>query len=183
MAPTTIVLMPGEIYFGPQKVKLKTLLGSCVAVALWHPQKQLGGMCHFVLPSRHGGTQLDARYADEAMQLFTHEMALHKTRPKEYQAWLFGGANMFSKLAKECQNHDATHLHRCVGCNSVACRNRIAAFELINKYGLTLMESDLGGHQHRQVEFHLGKGKPHLKHSCVNNKVPPALSPLWTQRL
>jgi hypothetical protein len=48
---------------------------------------------------------------------------------------------------------------------------------------MVLMESDLGGHQHRQVEFHLGKGKPYLKHNSVSTKVPPALSPLWTQRL
>lgn len=185
MTATTLVLMPGEFYFGQQKLRLKTLLGSCVAIVLWHPQKQMGGMCHFVLPSRHSHNHaaLDARYADEAMQLFVNEMSRHKTKPGEYQVWLFGGANMFSKRATECQHHDATHLHRCIGCNSVACRNRIAAFELINRHGMVLMEADLGGHQHRQIEFHLGKGVPHLKHNRVATSPAHPPLPLWTQRL
>ena len=45
-----ISLLPGELYFG-QRHLLKTLLGSCVAITLWHPQRQLGGMCHFLLPT------------------------------------------------------------------------------------------------------------------------------------
>lgn len=185
MLTNTLVLMPGDFYFGQQKLRLKTLLGSCVSIVVWHPQKQLGGMCHFVLPSRHGHVpaKLDARYADEAMQLFLNEMTRHKTKPGDYQAWLFGGANMFSKLAKECRNHDATHLHRCANCNSVACRNRIAAFELINRHGLVLMEADLGGHQHRQIEFQLGRGDPHIKHTHTVATPGKPLIPLWTQRL
>lgn len=163
-----LVLMPGDIYFGHQPVKVKTLLGSCVAIVLWHPQKRLGGMCHFVLPTRQGiGGLLDARYANDAMQIYIKEMAKHNTRPHEYQAWLFGGASMFSALVKECQTQHATQPRRCEGCKSVACRNRIAALELVNKYELILMESDLGGHHHRLVEFHLGMGKPFLRHHQV----------------
>lgn len=168
----TIVLMPGEIFFSQQKVKVKTLLGSCVAIVLWHPQKQLGGMCHFVLPSRSGTGPLDARYANDAMQMFINEMALHKTRPHEYQAWLYGGANMFSNLAKECRDHDTNRFNRCQGCKSVACSNRITARELIKKHELVLVESDLGGHQHRQVEFNLGVGKPILRHNPMTASVP-----------
>lgn len=34
---------------------IATLLGSCVAVCLWDPQAKIGGMNHFMLPSRSPG--------------------------------------------------------------------------------------------------------------------------------
>ena len=46
-------LMPGDFVFGNSELKLKTLLGSCVAITLWHPDKKIGGMCHYMLPGRN----------------------------------------------------------------------------------------------------------------------------------
>jgi chemotaxis protein CheD len=31
---------------------IRTVLGSCVSITLWHPVKRVGGMCHFLLPTR-----------------------------------------------------------------------------------------------------------------------------------
>ena len=47
-----LTLMPGQLHFGGHAATLRTLLGSCLAVTLWHPERRLGGMCHFLLPSR-----------------------------------------------------------------------------------------------------------------------------------
>jgi hypothetical protein len=48
---------------------LRTLLGSCVAITLWHPTRRIGGMCHFLLPERKRRTNEppDGRYGDEAV--------------------------------------------------------------------------------------------------------------------
>ena len=35
-----LFLMPGQWYFGGKASELRTLLGSCVAVTLWHPAKR-----------------------------------------------------------------------------------------------------------------------------------------------
>ncbi|MFM2120003.1 MAG: hypothetical protein RL722_1471, partial [Pseudomonadota bacterium] len=55
-----LLILPGQLWFGPGGERapvLRTLLGSCVAVTLWHPGRQLGGMCHYLLPARqHGST-------------------------------------------------------------------------------------------------------------------------------
>ena len=48
--PPVMHLQPGELIFGRGRGTIQTLLGSCVAVTLWHPQRRLSGMCHFVLP-------------------------------------------------------------------------------------------------------------------------------------
>src|SRR5439155_18563598 len=41
-----IFLQPGEWYFGDADTRIRTLLGSCVAITMWHPRRCLGGMCH-----------------------------------------------------------------------------------------------------------------------------------------
>ena len=42
-----------------------------MALTLWHPQRRLGGMCHYLLPERGGATTvgLDGRYGTEAIDL------------------------------------------------------------------------------------------------------------------
>ena len=51
-----IYLQPGEYFWGGQNNRVKTLLGSCVAICIWHPKLKIGGMSHCLLPSRsHGG--------------------------------------------------------------------------------------------------------------------------------
>lgn len=96
-----VVLKPGEFFFGSDGERIKTLLGSCVAITLWHPQKKVGGMCHFLLPESPNGLKppFDGRYCDHAMQLFDRAMRQHHTSADQYQVKLFGGANMFPNVA------------------------------------------------------------------------------------
>lgn len=71
-----IVLQPGEFFFGQDDTIIRTHLGSCVAITMWHPEQKRGGMCHYMLPSRgHNDDGLDGRYADEAIQLFINEIS------------------------------------------------------------------------------------------------------------
>lgn len=165
--------MPGDFYFGDHTTCIKTLLGSCVAIVMWHPQKRIGGMCHYMLPGRSERTELSARYADEAMQMFLRKMALYQTRPQEYQAKVFGGADMFSNLPSRCPDAGDTFAKVCSGCQSVACRNRHTAKALLQQHGFTIVESDLGGTKHRQVEFHIGSGKTRVTRNSATPPVPP----------
>ncbi|MBL8511280.1 MAG: chemotaxis protein CheD, partial [Betaproteobacteria bacterium] len=47
-----IFLQPGEFYFGDADTRIRTLLGSCVSITMWHPTRRIGGMCHYMLPTR-----------------------------------------------------------------------------------------------------------------------------------
>ena len=69
---------------------LRTLLGSCIAITIWHPGRRIGGMCHFLLPSRarRPGDALDGRYGDEAMEAMMDLLKLTQTKPSEYAAGL-----------------------------------------------------------------------------------------------
>lgn len=154
-----IFLQPGDFYFGDQNTRIRTILGSCISITMWHPRRRIGGMCHYMLPSRgiNAGTQLDGRYADEAIKLFLREISTSGTRPEEYQVKLFGGGNMFHNHGKEALFQQSMK-GRDDDCRDVPCRNRQTAYQLIQHYGFTLMAEHLGGSGHRQVMFDIGTG-------------------------
>src|SRR5487761_2044785 len=71
-----IFLQPGEYYVGAAGCRIRTLLGSCVSVTLWHPVMRIGAMSHFLLAERSGGRvfEIDGRYGEEAMWLMLREL-------------------------------------------------------------------------------------------------------------
>ena len=70
-----IFLQPGEFFVADADYQLRTMLGSCVSITLWHPASRIGAMSHFLLPKRGSDAEavstaeLDARYGDEALRL------------------------------------------------------------------------------------------------------------------
>lgn len=151
-----IFLQPGELWFGDEHTRIRTLLGSCVAVTLWHPRRRIGGMCHYMLPTRIRGTGmvLDGRYGDEALDLLVKEMKMARSQPHEYEAKLFGGGNMFQHV----------HLPTRVRGNQVTDRNIAAGRELVQRHGFMVKAEQLGGRGHRQVIFDIWSGHVWVKH-------------------
>jgi chemotaxis protein CheD len=148
-----IFLGPGDLYFGDRDTRIRTLLGSCVAVTLWHPRALLGGMCHFVVPSRSASGlhhELEGRYADEALLLLLNEIRATPTSPEEYEVKMFGGGNQFSELSGSVMD--------------VAARNVDAGLELLRYHGLHLTSMHLGGTGHRQVVLDVWNGDVWLRH-------------------
>ncbi len=160
-----IFLRPGEFYFGEGKTRIRTLLGSCVAITLWHPTRLIGGMSHYMLPNRlpHRKKEgpLDGRYADEAMEMFMRELRRSHSRSAEYQVKIFGGGRMFEPAAKEgkARNHV-----------DISERNAQIGRELVSRYGFCFTAEDLGGRGHRNVMLDLWSGDVWVK------KAPKALT-------
>lgn len=103
-----INLPPGEIIFYQEKEsdadhQLKTILGSCVAVTIWHAQSRVAGMCHYLLAQESEHTKVSQimqkyRYGEEALDyLLKKMMLLHPLN--EYELALFGGSNMYPSLS------------------------------------------------------------------------------------
>jgi len=151
-APGDIVevyLYPGEWHFGDENTRIKTILGSCVSFTLWHPQRRIGGMCHYMLPARANrtaGTALDGKYADEALELLVSEIRKENTHPREYIARVFGGGSMLDSLQ-----------------TSVSERNVATARGLVLKYGFRMDKECLGGLGHRNIVFDIWSGEVRLK--------------------
>lgn len=144
---TEVFLQPGEIAAGGATWVFKTLLGSCVSVTLWHPGRRIGAMSHFLLPSRGKmlDTELDGRYADEAVPLMCQALARLGVSPSECQAKIFGGARMF---VSDMPRHAA-----CVGL-----RNGEIARTLLKARGISVVAEDLFGTGHRTLVFDVGNG-------------------------
>ena len=95
----SITLHPGDFSFGTPGTKINTILGSCVAITLWHPQHKIGAMCHFVHPHRPFDVMLDiknidGKYAKCAFELFELGAKLHNISLNEFQGKVFGGADV-----------------------------------------------------------------------------------------
>ena len=165
-----VILHPGEFYFGEEPALLQTLLGTCIAITLWHPKRRLGGMCHFVLPTRHfqttaqsqsllqaqlqsqyqqpthpAGTEFNGRYADQAIAWFYREITRRQTLPKEYQVKLFGA----SKIAVTASGKPAT---------VVARENTKMAHDQLRRHSFHVCEDHTGKSGHQRILFDTATG-------------------------
>ncbi|MBS4097238.1 MAG: chemotaxis protein CheD [Sulfuricella sp.] len=161
-----IFLQPGDFYFGDRNTHIRTLLGSCISITLWHPQLLIGGMCHFMVPSR--GKQpdtvpLDGHYADEALELFRREIRAAGTLSAEYEVKLFGGSNMFTDSGRHfCPNKNCLDPFT-NSCRDVSCRNQRSARLLVERHGFTVKAERLGGTKPHNVLFDLWSGNVWIK--------------------
>lgn len=142
-----VFLNPGEFHFGRGATRISTLLGSCVSITLWHPRRRIGGMCHYMLTERKRpqGAPLDGRFADEAFEMLLQQMAAAGTRPGEYQAKLFGGANMLGALAGEPVD--------------IGPRNVAFGRQLLAACHIALVAEHVGGSGRRKLHFDLPSGE------------------------
>lgn len=148
-----VFLQPGELFVGDASFQIRTVLGSCVSITLWHPQLRIGGMSHFLLPSRASAAPFDAldgRYGDEALQLMIKDLKAAGANPALCEAKVFGGGNMFPG------NQHARGRHA-LGL-AVGQRNGEAARALLQHHGIKLVSESLFGIGHRQIIFDVSKG-------------------------
>ncbi|MGA7802582.1 MAG: chemotaxis protein CheD [Gammaproteobacteria bacterium] len=151
-----LFIHPGEYQFADEHFRIRTILGSCVAVVLWHPRRRIGGMCHFMLPKRlrPSGAPLDGRYGEEALELLVRQAAKATTPLEDYVVKVFGGGNMLAP-------------HHAAG-KDVATRNAEAALALIAARGLRIKAHSLGGIGHRHVIFDVASGDVWVRHVSGN---------------
>jgi chemotaxis protein CheD len=149
-----IFLQPGDLYFGDRETRIRTLLGSCVAITLWHPRLLIGGMCHYLLPGCRQwkqGDKLDGRYADEAFLLFLREITNVGTHASEYDVKMFGGGNQFP-------GHNASNKI------NVPDKNIQVGKTLLLKHGFRLKSGHMGGDGHRNVMLDIWSGHVWMQH-------------------
>lgn len=143
-----IFLQPGEFFVADADYQIRTMLGSCVSITLWHPFARVGAMSHFLLPTRgvpDRSDGLDARYGDEAMELMVGELKQLGIAVGQCQGKVFGGGNMFPDHLRSGGVH-------------VGQRNGEAALELLNRHGVPILSESLFGIGHRQIIFDVRNG-------------------------
>jgi chemotaxis receptor (MCP) glutamine deamidase CheD len=62
-----IFLAPGELVVCRDAVRIRTILGSCIAVCLWDRRRRVGGVNHYLLPRPTDGKTCDNRFGSVAI--------------------------------------------------------------------------------------------------------------------
>jgi chemotaxis protein CheD len=132
----------GDVATSTMPVVMETVLGSCVAVCLYDPEVQAGGMNHFLLP---GSTQDpgSTRFGVNAMELLINELMKRGGERRRFVAKAFGGANVM---------HGVT-LANIGGDNAEFVRSFLATEKI------PLLRHRLGGTQPVRVVFRTDSGR------------------------
>lgn len=146
-ATLELFLQPGEYFVGDASWRIRTLLGSCVSITLWHPVLRVGAMSHFLLANggRRRRASLDGRYGEDALALMLGDLDRAGVPAEQCHAKIFGGGDMFPGQTKK----DALKIGE---------RNGEAARILLRRHNIKVVSESLFGVGHRQIIFDVSTG-------------------------
>lgn len=142
-----VMVRPGDVEVAGVGRVLATLgLGSCVAVALFDREAEVGGLCHAMLPSppsgRPGGRP--GRYVSLAIPRLLDLARDAGAESNRLVAWIVGGATMFPGLTSDGEG--------------IGSRNVRAARAELESVGVRVVGEDVGGSHGRSVYLDLEAG-------------------------
>lgn len=139
---TVTTVRMGELFTGTGNTTFKTLLGSCVGLALYDRSVRIGGLAHVMLPSSEGHEGPPGKFADTALAELIDQIEQLGGQRHRLIARFAGGARMFSTAVVSTigdQNLDAI-------------RNELKA------ESIPVIASHCGGTQGRRMTFRLENG-------------------------
>jgi chemotaxis protein CheD len=106
---------------------------------------------------------LDGLYGEEVMQIFDLAIQLHQTDYRQYQAKIFGGANMFGKKP---DSSDAL----------IGEKNAAKAMELLMNRHAEITVAHVGEQGHRRIVMDVGTGDVWVKYQSEDAQAKPMQS-------
>lgn len=146
------VIHAGEWYASREPTAVYTLLGSCVAVCLFDPVSQIGGMNHILLPGKPDFVHYDdsTRYGINAMDVLVARLIALGANRLQLKAKAFGGGHVLATV-----DHG-----RGTGQQNIEFVHTWLATEKI-----PIVAEDMGGCDTRRIWFHTDTGEVFLKRS------------------
>ena len=135
-------LRMGEMDVACVDGKLRTLLGSCVGLALYDRRQRIGGLAHIVLPEARGKSQRPGKYVDTAIPLLVSQMRDVAESDLRLSAKIAGGASMFA--TSEAGNIGQQ--------NVAACEDALKALRI------PIVARHCGGEQGRRMTLEIANG-------------------------
>ena len=154
-----VYLKPGELYFSARPAIVSTVLGSCVSVTMFNRGRSVGAICHAVLPEEKSPGEA-FRYVDSSIRIMLRSFKRHGIHSSEIEVKLFGGSDVLP--------HDDDRDRGF----TVGKQNIEVALDVIEKEGLLLITSDLGGTQGRKILFNTHTGEILLKRLRKIKRLP-----------
>lgn len=150
-----VVLHPGDYYATKGEHIISTVLGSCVAVALFDSRQKICGLNHFMLPeaSRDSCPEKQKLFLSEggkygmyAMDLLVNEMIKGGSSRHDLVAKVFGGANVLRRGPEASQSKTGA-----TGFGNVATKNIEFALSYLETERIPVQRSDVGGTAARKI--------------------------------
>ncbi len=120
-------------------------LGSCVGVAIFDPEQEVGGLVHVLLPGSPRPEDNPLKFSDTAIELLIKEIQHMGGSADSMVAKVIGGANMFSWIGSDNKK-------------PIGERNVEAVLNKLANIGIRVVAKDVGGTEGRTVEFYPGNG-------------------------
>lgn len=140
-------LFPGTIFAHRDRHRVTTILGSCVAVCVWHEQARVGGINHYLLPLWNGDGLPTPKYGNIAIDRLVEKIRLI-AGGGALIAKVFGGASMWSQTS---------------GALAVGERNVELAFSTLEEMKIKVVSQDIGGGLGRKIIFDTESGSVLLR--------------------
>jgi chemotaxis protein CheD len=142
-----ISIAMGDMKIGQAPAVLETVgVGSCLAVVIFDPVAQIGGMTHAILPSKTDNipAAVKLRYVHESVEELIFALEEAGARRDRLVAKLIGGAHMFAIFG------DAEH--------GIGAKNVDQGREVLRRAGIPIVAEETGGTVGRNVRFDLASG-------------------------
>lgn len=131
-------LFPGHVAVFKEETVISTLLGSCVAVALYDPETKIGGLNHYLLPEPSPHDQVIPRYGTVAIAELITQMQRLGANSSCMQAKIYGGGNVISNVLNG---------------PTVGALNIAIAEKILKQLRIPIVEKNVGGTKARTIKM------------------------------
>jgi Chemotaxis protein; stimulates methylation of MCP proteins len=133
-------LQPGYIFVSKEPYLIHTVLGSCVSVCVWDGKNRFGGMNHYIY-AKSGKNKNNGRFGDVSVRYLIRLMSEMGSELRDLKAHVVGGARNIELSSK------------------IGDENSSVAMEILDKSGIEIVTTDLGGLSGRKVIFNNVSGE------------------------
>jgi chemotaxis protein CheD len=134
----THFLYPAALFASREPYVINTILGSCVAVCLYDPTMNSGGMTHYMLPLWNGEGLASPKYGNIAIEKLVGKMKHYGSRQANLKAKVFGGGEVI-----EVRD---TYFN-------IGKRNIKMAYDMLAEYNIPVIGASTGGKMGRKLIF------------------------------
>lgn len=142
--PNTHFLYPAALFANRESFKVSTILGSCVAVCLYDPTTQMGGINHFMLPFWNGQGLASPKYGNIAIERLVEKMISMGCKKSNLKAKVFGGGEVIDTNISQFQ---------------IGQRNIKLAMDMLEELRIPVVAKSVGGKLGRKIEYCTGTGE------------------------
>ncbi len=143
-----ILLNIGDIVVSTEPAMLETALGSCVSTCLWDEELKIGGMNHFMLPKAMDGAIKDSYCGRESIEKLINIFLSLNCDVRNIKAKIFGGGRIIKSSGNMLD---------------VGRENVIMAKQVLNKYGIPILNEFIQPDYGIKIFFYSATGKTFVK--------------------